>query len=259
MEYNHWRMISVRAKERWRKLIMHRWHKYIIGAKRWRKINLDGILYLVQYAGMGKVLLLEQSVPEREQLEYLQRLMMSVGCKYFIDVGANIGTYALPIATSACVKKTFAIEGSYQTYGALCKNILLNSLETEIETINAVISNTARELTFYDHTELGSCGSGADEILSRDYHWPEKFTARQVKSMTLDQLFSFQAQTIAIKVDVEGHEHNVLEGAQKLLSNNNVIMQIEIWPENASTLCWLFEHGYRVLYRIYDDFFLRNF
>ncbi len=177
----------------------------------------------------------------------------------FIDVGANIGTYALPIATSACVEKSYAIEGSHQTFGALCKNIQINGLETAIEAINAVISNTARELTFYDHTELGSCGSGADEILSQDYHWPEKFTAIQVKTMALDQLFSFHAQNIAIKIDVEGHERKVLEGAQKLISNNNVIMQIEIWPDNASTLCWLFDHGYRVIYRICDDFFLRNY
>ena len=42
----------------------------------------------------------------------------------------------------------------------------------------------------------------------------------------------FKKNNVAIKIDVEGHELNVLKGIQDLLKSNNCIIQIEIFKEN---------------------------
>ena len=54
--------------------------------------------------------------------------------------------------------------------------------------------------------------------------------------MLADDLLNYKNKNILIKIDTEGHEKFVLEGMQKLIKNNNIFLQIEIWSKNFKTV-----------------------
>ncbi len=246
---------------RLRKLLQRGWHRYVLGEKRWRIVvqRRSGLKFLVQYSGMGKKLLLAGAEHEAVQLGYFKEMIASARSEILIDVGANMGTYSLPITASGLVKKAHAIEGSYATFDALCKNISLNHLDRKIEAIHAVVSDTEELLSWHEHRQMSSCGSGLGEILGKDYNSPTHFSVSQVQARPLDMILSYRNSLLAVKIDVEGHELKVLHGAISLLSCNNVVMQIEIWPEYTSNLNWLYNNGYKPIFRIKNDYFLRNY
>ncbi len=246
---------------RLRRILLRGWHRYVMGAKRWRVVvqRSSGLKFLVQYSGMGKELLLEGAEHEADQLGYFKEMMSAARSDILIDVGANMGTYSMPIAASELVQKAYAIEGSYTTYNSLCKNISLNQLDKKIEAIHAVVSDTEELLSWHEHKQMSSCGSGLGEIFSKKYNSPNDFTVSQVRARPLDMIFSYRNCSLAVKIDVEGHELKVLQGANSLLTGNKVVMQIEIWPEYTSNLNWLYNNGYRAIFRIDNDYFLRNF
>ena len=47
-----------------------------------------------------------------------------------------------------------------------------------------------------------------------------------------DELLNYKNKNILIKIDTEGHEKFVLGGMQKLIKNNNIFLQLEIWNKN---------------------------
>ena len=55
-----------------------------------------------------------------------------------------------------------------------------------------------------------------------------------VKTIALDDMFKCKNKLIAIKIDIEGSEFKALKKMESILKNNKVIMQIEIFPKNAS-------------------------
>ena len=67
--------------------------------------------------------------------------------------------------------------------------------------------------------------------------------------MPLDSLVSFQDRRISLKIDVEGHELAVLQGAGQLLANNQILLQIEIWDCKVAHLNWLFANGFYLICR----------
>jgi len=52
--------------------------------------------------------------------------------------------------------------------------------------------------------------------------------------LSLDEMFSFISKPLVIKIDVEGYELEVLEGAKKLLCQNYGYAQIESFEENRA-------------------------
>jgi FkbM family methyltransferase len=71
---------------------------------------------------------------------------------------------------------------------------------------------------------------------------------------TLDNLFDFSAANLCVKIDVEGHELQVLQGALQLMKNNNSLIQVESFPENRKAVFDLLQlHGFKHLQSIAAD------
>ena len=69
-----------------------------------------------------------------------------------------------------------------------------------------------------------------------------------------DQKFNFHKKNICIKIDVEGHEIYVIEGIKRLIKNNNVFLQIEIFNSNYNkVLKKLKSLKLRKIHQIKDD------
>ncbi len=245
--------------QRLRRTLSSGWHK-LTGRKRIRTVVREGVKYQIPYVGDIAKRLLDKRLHEVAQWSYLHSQTELAGSELFIDVGAHFGTYSLRMASSGNVQKVYAVEGALEAFRMLCNHIQINNFENKITAINAVAHNRNEMLLFYENQLTALYGwSGTEKSHSRLGNAELQAGARQqVKAVTIDHLFSFRDRKIAVKIDVEGHELNVLQGAKELFRHNRIFLQIEIWPWNSCNLNWLCENGFKIVHRIDDDYFLHN-
>lgn len=85
------------------------------------------------------------------------------------------------------------------------------------------------------------------------------FPISEVECVTVDKFLHLQDRDILVKIDVEGHERDVLLGMEATLRSNRVIMQVEIYePQMAGVLPILESYGMRRFHQIDHDFYCTN-
>ena len=76
---------------------------------------------------------------------------------------------------------------------------------------------------------------------------------------TIDSVITDTGRYILMKLDVEGHEAQVLRGMAQTVSNNKVVLQIEVFDEHADRVMAEVEAlGLRTIHAIYPDRYLTN-
>ena len=65
---------------------------------------------------------------------------------------------------------------------------------------------------------------------------PKNIIKEKVLLKKLDDVLKINNSKILIKIDVERHEKKVLEGMEKIIQQNNIIMQIEIGEKNKKEI-----------------------
>jgi FkbM family methyltransferase len=129
----------------------------------------------------------------------------------FVDVGANVGSYtvlAAKVAGARCV--TF--EPIAAAWTALCDNLQLNGITDRVELHRAAVGSApgvARMTTGFD----------TGNRMAVDGQEPNTI---EVPVLTLDEVLGARAPSV-IKVDVEGFEPAVLEGAARTLAQPSLI------------------------------------
>jgi FkbM family methyltransferase len=142
----------------------------------------------------------------------------------FVDVGANVGSYSLDIAQKNRHQnvKVIAIEAHEGNYRALCRNIQSNNFEEIIKPIHMVVSNYKGKTSLYERSHDGSrvdsemysiCKDGV--IDSYNILHPSG-NSSEAACDTLDNIL-INDKADVIKVDVEGAEIMVLEGATETM------------------------------------------
>jgi FkbM family methyltransferase len=139
----------------------------------------------------------------------------------FLDIGAHVGTYSLEFAKVCAGVHSF--ECSPKTFNYLCANIALRDLNYKITPHRTALGNAIGITNYYLRS---SDGGGNSCIDFKDKECPSV----EVPLTTLD---SFQLTNIGlIKMDVEGFEKQVLEGAVETLRKNNYPrILFESWRE----------------------------
>ena len=185
-----------------------------------------------QYLGENNTL------PENLVIEWCKENIDS--SKVFIDIGAHIGTYTWSIAPYC--KEVIAFEPTKHNYNILCGNIALANLSHKVTTYNTPLSYQEKECVFYERDEDGGTNGLATPYLegSDDSY--------KITTKTLD---SFVIENIGlIKIDVEGHEYEVLQGAKRtIIQNGYPPILFECWniPELKEKLfIYLQDMGYSV-------------
>jgi len=128
--------------------------------------------------------------------------------KVFVDVGANIGGYAIR-AAKYC--KVYAVEPLPRNYKILKINEKLNNVK--IISFNIAAGNKNGKIKLY-YTQ-GNWG-----ISSIRY---EQKAFMEVEMKTLDEIINEETIDL-IKIDVEGAEDLVLEGARKCLKRTKMLI-----------------------------------
>jgi FkbM family methyltransferase len=152
----------------------------------------------------------------------------------FVDVGANVGVYTILMAEHGC--QVVAVEPNETAREMLQRNLMLNGYEAEI--VDCVLADDVGVRKF-------THGLDSTNRIVRDGE-------SEVRALTLDLLLGDRSAA-GVKIDVEGAEHLVLEGARQALSEHRIrALQLE-WNDASeanfreprdSTLRILREYGY---------------
>jgi len=129
----------------------------------------------------------------------------------FLDIGAHIGTYSLQFAKVCAGVHSF--ECSSKTFNYLCANIGLQKQDYKITPHRTALGDSIGTIPYYLRSP--SDGGGNSCIDFKD----KVCESIDVPITTLD---SFHLSNIGlIKIDVEGFEAKVLEGARETIRLNN--------------------------------------
>lgn len=119
-----------------------------------------------------------------------------------IDIGANIGTFAIYVAASAPGVKVFAYEPFPQNFDYLCKNIS-DSYLTNVKPYRKAIAgmNEQRTLNVSDAWVLNSLSANNEEHKTAN--------GIQVECITLSEILKETERCDLLKIDCEGSEYEI--------------------------------------------------
>jgi FkbM family methyltransferase len=169
-----------------------------------------------------------------------------------LDIGANIGNHS--VAFSKNFKKVYAFEPNYPAFKLLQVNAMLAK---NITTFSFGLSDKLQTKTaFFNPGNVGgSSVSGKRGEFSTTFHLKsldETLSKTDIKNVSF------------IKIDVEGHELEVLKGARLTISKSSPIIAIEVLPDDlkngsADSIEYLEKLGYIYLYEFKSHLMTKNY
>ncbi len=172
---------------------------------------------------------------EPATIQWLERLRPGM---VLLDVGANVGMYSI-FGAKAKGATVYAFEPESQNFALLAKNIILNGLEKSVTPYCAALSDSIRldrlYLSEFKWDGGSSCHSFGAEV-GFDLQDRPSPLAQGCAAWTIDEAVRSGAIPVPdfIKIDVDGFEHKVVNGALETLRNPKVrSLCIEINPNLA--------------------------
>ncbi len=148
------------------------------------------------------------------------------------DVGANIGLISLAIHRKVPKTMIHCFEPSPYPYRMLKKTIRENALQKYFIPWNVGVYKNTGELTFHVHATKDALGDGI-----KDTHRAGETEPINIRVTTVDWFVAeHRIPALAlIKVDVEGSELSVLQGAKQTLKKYRPAILFEANPKNVQT------------------------
>lgn len=160
---------------------------------------------------------------EKLSMQLWIELCTSASC--VMDIGANTGIYALVTKTLNPQAKVYAFEPIPRTYNKLVENVKANNFDVTCESI--ALSDEDGQFSIFDpDTEHNNLATLNPDVASKNN------LSRQIPVVTRKLSTYIREHHIKkidlIKIDVEGHEPNVLEGMEEYLDLMKPTLLIEI-------------------------------
>jgi FkbM family methyltransferase len=170
---------------------------------------------------------------------------LSYGQSLTVDVGANLGYVTLVMAAALSVDgRCYAFEPVPEIYRQLtrnCSTALNPQLASRIVCHNLALSNK-------DGDSVISIPADPNEGLASLNHVPGRCQMVDVRCARLDRCFGGNQTIEVLKLDVEGHEFSVLEGAASLLGEG--LIRHIIFEDHAGVrspvIALLHDYGFRI-------------
>lgn len=184
------------------------------------------------------------------QYRYYQRFpdpplrdLILQGGSVFVDVGANVGIFTLLAATT--FRSVYAFEPLPSIAGLLERNV---GGRPNIDVFRVAVSNHTGEAILHEH----AVGSGGSTLLQIDASAARRTRKRSWRAFTvprrrLDDVLPSGCAVDLLKIDVEGHECEVIEGASALIAARRPLLYVEIQDDaRFARICNALPTGFRV-------------
>ena len=145
----------------------------------------------------------------------------------FIDVGAHCGSISIPSAINNPLSYVLSIEPQYDLLERLKKNVQINNI-SNIKTYETAISKKEMEINL--KVPIRKDGSLISELAGNlDKKSTLKYKSQKMKTNTLDNILASKNYPVSlIKIDVQGHELDVLKGSLNTIKVDRPAFIIEI-------------------------------
>ncbi|MEM0282356.1 MAG: FkbM family methyltransferase [Desulfurococcaceae archaeon] len=149
---------------------------------------------------------------------YIRKALNRKSSCTFVDVGAHIGRYTI-IVGKYYAAKVVALEPESLNYTILMNNVRLNQLKNVFCYKAAAWNRNGEVFLHLSHSE------GEHSVVTNF-----SIKSERVRAVKLDSIAAFDVALI--KIDVEGAELEVLDGARKTIEQNKPALIIEVRREN---------------------------
>jgi len=145
------------------------------------------------------------------------------------DIGANTGVYSLLSKSLNPKTKVYAFEPVQRTYKRLEQNITINNFDVTTEQI-ALSDKTGKQIFYDTYAEHQQSSSLSPDKLKNTSWNTEKIVEYEIETITLDDYISKKGieKIDLMKIDVEMHEPEVIEGFKKYLALFQPYIIIEV-------------------------------
>ena len=218
-------------------------------------VNVFGTQYLV-FKGNDLISnALKQGGYEVEVFALSQKLLQKHKDGVVLDIGANLGSFSLPLAKANPHLTFHSFEPQRIVYYQLCGNTLINGLDN-VHCHNFGLSNESKrfEIVVPDYATETNIGAFSVDEETRDNDYECK-TEGVKETMVVFPLDDGRHQNIRlIKIDVEGHELEVIKGGIDTIKGNNyppIIFEAWNWKpwymkRREALFDYLKGHGYEI-------------
>lgn len=180
-----------------------------------KKCKHGTFIYNINDTFIGRSLDLYGEWAETE-LQILSQVLSSGNT--ILDVGANIGTHTVFFATKVGPKgRVISFEPQRLIYQMLCGNVAINAL-LNVTCVNAVVGASPGEVTIPTLDPHSSMNFGALSVAGHA-------TGERVSRICIDDLGLEKCDLI--KIDAEGMDLDVLDGAHGVISALKPIISVE--------------------------------
>jgi FkbM family methyltransferase len=173
---------------------------------------------------------------EHDQIAYLGAMLDGLRPDLFVDIGAHAALYSIVMKTRRPELEVHAFEPDRTNLCQLYANLFVNRLQNDIRVHEHGLSDREGTVSFDTSEETSSRGTRRISSSGNT----------QIQVRRLDDVLADSSRTAMIKIDVEGHECQVVNGARAFLSSNRCFLQIESSGANLALLtAKLGELGYQ--------------
>tara|TARA_B100000963_G_C22634553_1_gene676813 strand:- start:3774 stop:4532 length:759 start_codon:yes stop_codon:yes gene_type:complete len=202
-------------------------------------------IYLNSESHAEETIRLDSCKREPDTVKWIENLTSD---SILYDIGANTGSYSLISASQKLIKKEIksesfknnkkisvvSIEPHPGNYISLIKNIYMNKFHELIMPLNIAVGKEDN-IGFLNHwdgmpakhpyklIEAGSSGHQLNNTESEENRIFKPLAVQPIISLTLDMIVKLtNLIPTAIKIDVDGIEHEIIQGMKETLENDNL-------------------------------------
>lgn len=153
-----------------------------------------------------------------------------------VDIGANIGWYSLLAADLIGSEgELHAFEANPEMADLTYRNIMINGFLDRVNVINKAVYRETTILEFKVFEKyMGSSGIFVDKKTAASFN--DAVKSLSVDAVSLDDHFAAGTKIDYIKIDAEGAEPYILQGARRLLAENpRITIMMEFAPSIIAT------------------------
>ena len=223
-------------------------------------------LYLNFLDSVDREVILNNSY-DKKQLEILINEIKKNKILYFLDIGANSGYYSFFLGNLFKKINIFSFQTTPSAYDKIMISLNHNKkISKKIKLYKFGLSDKNLKLLMqsqFKHGLVQTGGSSVVQLFKKNNPNIKCFYAKFKKG---DDVLKVKNKKICIKIDVEGHEIMTLSGIKKLLKNNKIFLQIEIFDKFFDKVnFFLIKHNFNLKNKVESkdrdraDYFYQNF